>query len=404
MDLTRGQLESETGASAQEIDHFIGLGVVRPGSGGGFSWADVHRVRIVRSILATGVAREHLERAIGEGLMDFSSVSDLFLPPSSPRGRTYAQIAGDLGSLGTRLPRVYENLGLVQPPPNRVLRQDEEELITELVTAWSTVGDDQVVARAARLVGDGVQRAVEGWVGLWVERQGPGRDEGGLQGRDDLAGLDTAARLASLLPRLLVWLEQRVLEQTLNAVNATLFEQELARRGWTPPEEPNPPAVVFVDISGFTRLTEERGDHAALEVGEMLYARVSEAGRRWGGRLIKLLGDGAMLWFPDAARAVDASLEVIGRGPAWPDDLPPARAGVEAGNLIEQDGDLFGHTVNKAARLCSVASAGEVVVGQGVVDVLSRQSGWQIEGLGVLQLKGFAEPVSGYRVTGAAPK
>jgi adenylate cyclase len=201
-----------------------------------------------------------------------------------------------------------------------------------------------------------------------------------------------------LLPRLLVWLEQRLLEQTFNAVNADLFEQELAARGWIPPPPPNPPAVVFVDVSGFTQLTEERGDRAALEVGEVLHDRVAAVARAKDGRLIKLLGDGAMLWFPDAESAIDASVEIVDSEAGWPDHLPPSRAGVEAGTLIEQDGDLFGRTVNQAARLCGVAGPGEVIAGQGMADILSGRPVWAFEALGPLQLKGFPRPIPGYRV------
>ena len=118
-------------------------------------------------------------------------------------------------------------------------------------------------------------------------------------------------RLTSLSPRLMVWLEQRHLEQTFSAVNANLVEQELAQRGWIPP----PPSIhrrsSLIDVSGFTELTEERGDYAAPEVGELLHEGVDEVRRRKRGELIKLLGDGAKLQFPDATSAVDAKLEVV---------------------------------------------------------------------------------------------
>ncbi|HSM43611.1 MAG TPA: adenylate/guanylate cyclase domain-containing protein [Acidimicrobiia bacterium] len=392
MELTRAQLEAETGAVTEELDQLIGLGIITPDSEGRFSWGDVHRVRTVRTFLGAGVTIEHLERALSEGLLDFGAVVDFFLVPAPGSGRTYAEFVGDLGDLKSLLPRVYENLGLVEPPPHRPMRADEEELITELVTAWSSIGTERVVDRAARLAGEGVRRTVEGWMGLWVELMGPDRDPG--QDREETAELGT--RLTSLLPRLLVWLEQRLLEQTFNAVNADLFERELAERGWIPPAPVDPPAVVFIDVSGFTKLTEERGDRAALEVGEALHDRVTEVGRRRGGRLIKLLGDGAMLSFPDAASAVDASLEVVGSEHEWPQHLPPTRAGIEAGTLIEQDGDLFGRTVNLAARLCGAAAPGEVMVGPGVVERLGSQDAWKFDPVGPLEMKGLATPVAGY--------
>ncbi|HSJ34384.1 MAG TPA: adenylate/guanylate cyclase domain-containing protein [Acidimicrobiia bacterium] len=395
MELTRAQLQAETGATPEELDQLLGLGIITPEPGGKLTWGDAHRVRTVRSFLAAGVTLDHLERALEEGLLDLGPIADFFLTPSPSSGRTYAEFADEMGELKSLLPRVYENLGLVEPPPKRPLRADEEELIAELVTGWSRIGPERVVERAARLAGDGVRRTVEGWMGLWVELMGSGVEPG--RAREETAELGT--RLTSLLPRLLVWLEQRLLEQTFNAVNADLFERELAARGWIPPAPPDPPAVVFIDVSGFTQLTEERGDSAALEVGEVLHDRVTEVGRRTGGRLIKLLGDGAMVAFPDAAGAVDASLDVVGSHDRWPQHLPPTRAGIEAGTLIEQDGDLFGRTVNLAARLCGAAGPGEVLVGPGVAGRLSSESTWKFDPVGPLDLKGLAAPVAGYLVS-----
>jgi adenylate cyclase len=390
VELTEQQLQAESGATADELRRLIHLGVIRPSSDGGFSWADTHRIRMVRSFMRAGVTLEHIARALSEGLVDFGPVGQFFLPPAPATGGNYADFSQQVSGLGA----VYENLGLPVPAPDRIMRQDEEDLVAELVATWSAIGDQKALERAARLAGDGVRRIVEGWMGLWLELM-PTEAEPEAQAE---ASRDLGLRVTALLPKLLVWLEQRHLEQTFNAVNAELFEVALADRGWVPPPPRDAPAVMFVDVSGFTRLTEEQGDDRAVEVGAVLHDVAARVGRRHRGRLIKLLGDGAMLRFAGSMSALDAAVELTAEGQSWPSRFPPLRAGLEAGAVIEQDGDLFGRTVNIAARLCAVADPGDVVVGAGVQAAASDWAGGAFEPIGPLNLRGFTTPQPAFRV------
>jgi adenylate cyclase len=96
------------------------------------------------------------------------------------------------------------------------------------------------------------------------------------------------------------WLSYRYLEQRSTQTIVDGFEQFLASRDLVPIPQPQaPPAIVFVDLSGFTKLTEERGDETAVRIATSLQRQADETAARLGGRLVKLLGDGALLWFPD---------------------------------------------------------------------------------------------------------
>src|SRR5918996_6141624 len=105
-----------------------------------------------------------------------------------------------------------------------------------------------------------------------------------------------------------------------------------------------PPAIVFADISGFTRLTEQRGDETAVLAATSLQRHADAVATSHGGRLVKLLGDGAMLRFPEAAGASDAALELVETMSR--EGVLSAHAGVHAGPVIERDLDIFGRTVN----------------------------------------------------------
>lgn len=120
-----------------------------------------------------------------------------------------------------------------------------------------------------------------------------------------------------------------------------------------------------------------------------------------GGRVVKLLGDGAMLHFPRSGQAVEASLDLITRIPSA--GLPPAHAGVNAGPVVFRDGDYYGRTVNVAARVADRASAGEVLVTEEAVPV-PVPSGLDLEPVEDAELKGVSTSVKLYRAhrTGAA--
>ena len=128
----------------------------------------------------------------------------------------------------------------------------------------------------------------------------------------------------------------------------------------------HPPAMCFLDITGYTRLTQEHGDVAAAQLAERLGRLAQRTSIKYGGRPVKWLGDGVMFHFPNPGPGVVAALEMVdgvaGAG------LPPAHVGLHSGPVIFQEGDYYGATVNVAARIAEYARPGEVLVSQEVID------------------------------------
>jgi adenylate cyclase len=130
--------------------------------------------------------------------------------------------------------------------------------------------------------------------------------------------------------------------------------------------------VCFLDITGYTQLTEERGDEAAAQLAARLAQLVQRTAQRHGGKPVKWLGDGVMFYFREPAQGVVAALEMlVGVTDAG---LPPAHVGLHTGPVVYQEGDYFGRTVNIAARIADYARPGEVLVSQEVVEAPTERA------------------------------
>ena len=150
------------------------------------------------------------------------------------------------------------------------------------------------------------------------------------------------------------------------------------------------PAICFLDITGYTRLTQERGDDAAADLAATVHRLVQRSSVQHSGKPIKWLGDGVMFYFVDPGRGVRAALEMVeGLAAAG---LPPAHVGLHAGPVLFQQGDYFGQTVNLTARIAEYARPGEVLVSQKVVDG-SQDDGIGFGDIGQVELKGVSGTV-----------
>ena len=117
-----------------------------------------------------------------------------------------------------------------------------------------------------------------------------------------------------------------------------------------------------------------------------------------GGRPVKWLGDGVMLYFSEPGEAVLSALELAERVPAA--GLPQTHTGIDAGPVILQDGDYFGRTVNTAGRIAAHAGPGEVLVSDGVERAV-HDGTVRFADVGPVALKGLARPIALHRATHA---
>ncbi len=153
-------------------------------------------------------------------------------------------------------------------------------------------------------------------------------------------------------------------------------------------------AVLFADISGSTRLYESSGDARAFEMISGCLGRLSAIVEKHQGTVIKSMGDGLMASFAtaDAALSVGSFLQ----DSEAKQDLEVS-VGFDFGPVIAQDGDVFGDTVNVAARLSDLARGGEILMTEKAARLLSPVLGCHAAFFDKMHVKGRAEPLWVYR-------
>jgi len=153
--------------------------------------------------------------------------------------------------------------------------------------------------------------------------------------------------------------------------------------------------VAFVDLAGFSAITDVYGDASAIAILGLFEALVRQAHEGLEPP-IKWIGDEAMFGFPDPATA----LQVLGRLlPACRAEprIPLTRTGLNHGPVLRRGNDLFGSTVNVAARIAALASPGQLLATQPVADVATA-SGIVARDMGEVALRSIADPVPLYAI------
>ncbi|HEX6602143.1 MAG TPA: adenylate/guanylate cyclase domain-containing protein, partial [Solirubrobacterales bacterium] len=155
-------------------------------------------------------------------------------------------------------------------------------------------------------------------------------------------------------------------------------------------------ALCFIDLTGFTRYTEEEGDIEALDVVENFVVNVESTLPR-EATIVKTIGDEVMVVSPDAASLTAWAVTFLARFSR----RPQPRVGIHYGDAVYRDGDYFGSQVNLVHRVVNRALAGEVLVTDSVCEAISASENLRFEPIGEVSLKGFPTPTALFVVSGA---
>ncbi|MFN0162467.1 MAG: adenylate/guanylate cyclase domain-containing protein [Burkholderiales bacterium] len=156
-------------------------------------------------------------------------------------------------------------------------------------------------------------------------------------------------------------------------------------------------AVLFADIAGSTRLYEVLGDERAKALIDEAIAELRAITERHGGRVVKTIGDEVMCVFPSPERGFIAATDMqlrIDRLPTESNTKRKIRVGFHAGQVIEQDGDVFGDTVNTAARMAGLAKGLQIITTRATVDLLPPALAAGTRDIAALAVKGKADDLA----------
>ena len=383
---TRQEVAQRAGVDPDYVGRLIELGILTPGAGDAFSPGDVRTARWMQSLERAGVPLDEIAAAVRDGTVSFSFLGvtafDRFAGLS---GTTFQELSERTGIPLELLMMVREAVGFAEPRPEDHVHDNELSVVPLIQLQLSEKFHPVAIERWLRVYGDNLRRIAETETEWWrSEIVMPRLESGMTEGEVMESQAHLGSRMAPFTEQALLAIYHGQQEHTWSQGFVDMVERALEQAGLYSRLD-RPPAVCFLDITGYTRLTEERGDEAAADLASRLARLVRRSAQEHNGTPVKWLGDGVMFYFREPADAVLAAVEmvevVVSHG------LPPAHVGIHAGPVILQDGDYFGRTVNLAARIADYARPGEVLVSQEVVDATDGGRVTFVE-IGPVELKG----------------
>jgi adenylate cyclase len=352
------------------------------------------QARVVARMRERGYSLEDLKSAGREGRLAFGFAEELF--SGAEESVTLSAVARETGLEPELIERILVILGTPKGRQRKLTRDDAAALrhcARVIAAGLPLVAFLQLV----RVYVQSMRRIAEAEVRLFhlyvheplIRDAVPELEMAEAMG--DLAGdiLPLAAPLTEYLHNryLRFFIEQDVVGHMESGLGADTAEIELGQVTVT---------LCFIDLTGFTRYTEEEGDMEALDVVENFVESV-EATLPHEATIVKTIGDEVMVVSPDAASLTDWAVGFLDRFP----QRPQPRVGIHCGEAVYRDGDYFGSQVNLAHRVVNRALAGEVLVTDRVAEAIENRERLALEPIGQVSLKGFPVPTELFVVRAA---
>lgn len=394
--MTLGEAAAAAGVSASTLRRWVKAGVIPEYGGGEWTAAAVGKARLVARIRERGYSLAEIQVATADGRLALGEAVELFDGPEATR--TLRQAARETGLDVATVRRLAAVLGA---RGGDRLGESDVRLLGYIAAAVDAglpleamVQLAGVYAQALRQIADAEVRLVHMYVHEPLMRSGGAPDEMSRE----LANV--AGELLPLVAPLLDHLHRRLLAQFVDQDIVGHMETQLDPAG----DEVGRVAVViaFVDLAGYTQLTEEAGEEQAVDAVERFVAAVTTTVPE-DARVIKTIGDEVMIVASDPVALTVWAFEFAarreGRGPRSGGARDPQpRIAIHHGQALFRGGDYYGREVNRAARVAAQSGPGEVLVTQAIVDAAGGEL--QVEALPEVELKGFVESTAIYRVLG----
>ena len=392
--ITLSEAARRSGVSATTLKRWAAEKVI-PVRRGRWTAAAAAQARVVARMRERGHSLEELRKAGREGRLSFSLAEDLF-PRSGGERITVAEVARETGLEPDLVERILVILG-TPLERERVLDPSDVEALRHcarvLAAGFPLVAFLQLVrvyVQSMRRIADAEVRLFHLYVHEPMIRDGVPE----LEMAEEMG--DLAAEVLPLAAPLTEYLHNRYLRFFLEQDVVGHMESELGTHASHLGQVPV--ALCFIDLTGFTRYTEEEGDLEALDVVENFVSTV-ESTMPPDATIVKTIGDEVMVVSPDAASLSEWAVHLLEQLP----ERPRPRVGIHYAEAVYRDGDYFGTHVNLAHRVVGRAQAGEVMVTDRVIEVIEGRPGLEFEPIGEVTLKGFPEPTALFLLRATLP-
>ena len=340
------------------------------------------RLRLLRDLAEDGVSIADMEQALAEGRLALLPVERILAgePRLTPR-----EVAREAGIPVDFFIAMRQAVGIARPDPDDRVCDAQDVSSAQAFALLRAAGfPEESLLDVTRMLGTGLAQAADAMRTVLADLL--------LQGASDEYEIATRSADAA---RELLPLMTPLMEHTLRL---HMREQTRNQLFWQPGGSPNLREVwvAFADMVGFTRLGERVDPH---ELGG-LATRLSDLALetvRPPVRLVKTVGDAAMLVAPTAAPLVETALTLVERAEEEGESFPELRAGLAGGVALSRGGDWYGRPVNLASRVTAVARPGSVLATREVRDAAGADR-YSWSRAGRWELKGFRERVPLYRV------
>jgi adenylate cyclase len=371
-----------SGVPPSTLKRWASAGVV-PVEGGRWTVAAAAQARVVGRMRERGHTLDELRRAVRDGRLAFGYVEDLL--PSSERSFTRAQAAERSGLEEELVERIMSLLGTPTAIEGTLTEQDAqamEQIAQVLQAGFPLVAMLQLVrvyAQSIRKIAEAEVRLFHLFVHEPLIRQGVDA----LQMAEEMEGM--ARDLLPLTSPFMEYVHQRYLRFYMEQDVVGHMEAELGEARQLGRVQM---AFCFVDLTGFTRYTEEEGDEEALDLVERFVETV-EATLPAEALVVKTIGDEVMIVSPDPVTLTEWAVGFL----TLFQERPQPRVALHRGRAVYRDGDYFGGEVNLTHRVVARALGGEVMVTAAIVDAIGRSDYLEFDPIGRVELKGFGDPV-----------
>lgn len=388
--LSIDQIAPLAGCDAETIQQYVEAGIFDLAT---LNEADVTGLRLIDNLIASGVRFEVIAEMFRKREISSGFLRNLTAFPVTVAPRTYSEAIAAFRLDPGFVRRAFVAAGIPTVDFNAKARSDDLEFLQILAGVGQSQIPENTILRILRNFGYALRKNANAMRDLFREEV---EDRQRISEKSFDRFIESSAQRRLPLQRaglaVIGYLQRRFLEELVFANVITRFQDHLRATGRLETGARNEPAVAFADIVNFTVLTLERGDREAFRCASHFEALSHDVLEPLGVRIVKSLGDGLLAHSPVVGAAVEGCRKVVELTAAA--GLPEIRVGVAAGPVVSRDGDIFGATVNLAARLAEKARAGSILTHAAVVHATTAD-GVHWTPLGRAALKGF-DPIDVY--------